>query len=223
MPKEVVKGKEKESIPKQGAGATKPFSGPSEATEDYELFPHKLLAGLQEEVDEIRRQLTAPNTPIQQLTHSIEELKQTISTFNQGLKQALDAIKEDSSLNALQQLSRKLDTVIEQDNKLAEGILAVSDRIGEVCGTAKARLPQQQAARAASKPPSPFAPSAFGQPARTAPSPFSEQPPSPFAQPSSPFAQPAPQAPLAPLPLYGEESAGATKGEKRKMISKFFT
>lgn len=106
--------------------------------EEYELLPHSEIAKLKEEI----RRLKNPNdyepssAPVR-MDSSIEDLKESIDTLNEIFKEASMELRVGDSdlhshLKKLANLSDKLDTIIDQNEKIAEAIVSVAESTDEI-------------------------------------------------------------------------------------------
>ena len=129
----------------------------------------------------------------QDLQASIDGLNQSINSLIGLFKEAAESLKieeKEASLVAskIDPLFEKLDMIIEQNKKIARGIVAVADMIDE-------RLPKLKGPE---KPmPMPERPMF---PPLSSPPPFSAPPPSPMGPPLHPMSMPAPPG-MRPMPL----------------------
>ncbi len=113
--------------------------------EEYEIFPHKLLEDLKYDVEALKKKLTAPDTASQELVVEMEDLKSTIKELNNVFKEALEDIKNDDSAKLLKTLQTKIGTVVTQNETIARGMIAISDKLEEFMKNSSLReiRPQQ--------------------------------------------------------------------------------
>jgi hypothetical protein len=99
--------------------------------EDYDLFPHGELKKLEDEIRDLKR---SPASPDNQMKSSMDELssalKSMITIFGEA-KNELRIEDEEKELlsKKIQPMMQKLDTLLDQNEKIAEGILSVADMI----------------------------------------------------------------------------------------------
>ncbi len=110
--------------------------------EDYELIPHKVLHELKDEVEALKEKLSQPETPSEQLTEGMNDLRTSIDTMQQVFMTAIDYMKSDdegfSVGKTLQKLGDKLESIELQNKQIAKGIVTVADMLEEHRMTHKA-------------------------------------------------------------------------------------
>lgn len=175
------------------------------ADDDYEVLPHQLLADLKAEVEGLKKKLTQPDTKANELILEIESLKDSIHELNTIFQKSLEQTKEEDVVKIIKIISQKLETVVTQNETIAKGMVAISDKLEDFM--------------AGSGSPARAMPSALqhtmGMPqmkgSRMAP-PLQMEPPS-FAEPEFPSAMESAPPPPPPPP-------GA--GSKKKLIGTIF-
>ena len=101
------------------------------AQEEYEVIPHKLLHDLTYDVEALKKKLSAPDAKINELILEIESMKDAIHELNTIFAKALNESKSDSPSKLLTDLTQKVDIVITQNETIAKGMLAISDKVDE--------------------------------------------------------------------------------------------
>lgn len=156
--------------------------------DEYELFPHKILEDLKDDVEALKKKLSEPETATQDLIAEIEELKTTLKELHNLFKEALQDIKEEDSAKLLAALQNKIEAVTTQNETIARGMIAISDKLEDFMR----RSPSPSLL------PSPLS--------RISPPPASLSPPGPYPSPVSRIAPPprlgAPPSPppFPPMP-----------------------
>jgi hypothetical protein len=112
------------------------------ADEEYELLPHKLLADLKDDVEMLRKKLNQPETKINELILEIESMKDSIHELNTVFAKALDNTKEEDPHKAIKIMEQKMETVLTQNETIARGMVAISDKLEDFMG--KHSVPQQK-------------------------------------------------------------------------------
>lgn len=152
------------------------------AQEEYEVIPHKLLHDLSYDVEALKKKLSAPDAKINELILEIESMKDVIHELNTIFAKALGESKSDSPSKLLTDLTQKVDMVITQNETIAKGMLAISDKVDEWMQK-QAGFPRPAQQHPASVPPVSHnmgAPNPLAAtPARMAPPPSSFPPPPP--------------------------------------------
>lgn len=107
--------------------------------DEYELMPHKSLEGMKKELEELRRHASniEPKTGLpKETSSSITSLTKSINSLMDLFKKASAEMKlEDRDEQLLSKqikpLMEKVDTLLEQNSKIAKGIIAVADMVKE--------------------------------------------------------------------------------------------
>lgn len=99
--------------------------------EDYEILPHQLLNDLKGEVEALKKKLTQPDSKINELILEIESMKDSIHELNSVFAQALKETKEEDVMKNIKDMGDKLADVIGQNETIAKGMLAISDKVDE--------------------------------------------------------------------------------------------
>lgn len=98
---------------------------------DYEILPHQLLADLKSEVEALKKKLTQPDNKMNELILEIESMKDSIHELNNIFQQALSEMKEEDATKLLGNINGKLSDVIGQNETIARGMLAISDKVDD--------------------------------------------------------------------------------------------
>lgn len=149
------------------------------ADEDYEMIPHQLLSDLKYEVEALKKKLIQPDTKANELILEMESLKDSLHELTEAFQKALSEIKEEGDASiSLKSLKEQLNSVVTQNETIAKGMVAISDKLEDFMRQASPK-PVAQLQQSSS--------------------PFVNQSSSPF--PSMPsFPQPHPMG-VGPLPL----------------------
>lgn len=104
--------------------------------EEYELVPHKVVSELKKEVEELKQNPLGSTSGGHDLQGSMNALAHSINDLLTLFKDATDQMRmeeKDSQIfsKRLDPMLEKLDTIIEQNHKIAKGILAVADMLRE--------------------------------------------------------------------------------------------
>ena len=99
------------------------------ADDEYELLPHKLLADLKDDVELLRKKLNQPETKINELILEIESMKDSIHELNTVFAKALEDTKLEDPHKAIKVLEQKMETVLTQNETIAKGMVAISDKL----------------------------------------------------------------------------------------------
>ena len=102
--------------------------------EDYQILPQKLLQDLQTDVELLKKKLTEPETKMNELILEIETLKDSIHELTTVFDKALSDTKDEDIYGTIAQLNNRLDSVITQNETIAKGMIAISDKVEEFVG-----------------------------------------------------------------------------------------
>jgi hypothetical protein len=175
-------------------------------TEDYDILPHDEIKRLKDEVKRLKS-----GTYSQELEGSIGNLTNSINSLLKIFGQAYNDMKMDEHDSLLlseriEPLIAKLDHVLEQNEKIAKGIVAVADMVTDL----------QTKQRIAEKVSEPEPNLTFNQPPPPVQHNFA--PPPSFAPvPASPMASAPPDQPK-PLPTQPAPPADEPKKKKEPLI-----
>lgn len=163
--------------------------------DEYELLPQKLIEDLKYDVEALKQKLSEPEAAGQELLAEIEDLRTSLKELNNVFREALQDIKEEDSAKLLLTLQNKVETVLSQNETIARGMVAISDKLEDF----------MKKYSSPSFPPktSPLSPPPVPPPGLLSPESFSSPPPPPFG-PSRfappPFSSPSPGLPPVPPP-----------------------
>lgn len=173
--------------------------------EEYELMPERKLSGMKRELEDFRKR--AENVDVRtglprETVSSLENLNRSINSLLGLFKTASEELKleeRDETLisKQLDPIEKKIDILLDQNEKIAKAIIAIADMIREKSGEEEAVKPQMSEAP---KPREEM--SAFGAPMPPPrPGMFPPPPPGGAPEPMPPFGMPE----LEPLPSFGEK------------------
>lgn len=98
---------------------------------DYELLPHQVLNDLKQDMDALKKRLSQPDARINELILEIESLKDNIHQLTAIFQKVLDGTKVDDPSKNLRTLIEKNEAIISQNETIARGMLAISDKLSE--------------------------------------------------------------------------------------------
>jgi hypothetical protein len=118
---------------------------PDEDNNEYEMIPRKLLSDLQYDVEALKKKLTQPDTKVDELILEIETLKGTLQEMNSIFQKALEDIKNDGDLNRrFEMMTEKIEAVVSQNETIARGMIAISDKLEDFMNKQKQPIMQMQ-------------------------------------------------------------------------------
>jgi len=101
--------------------------------DDYEILPHKLLEDLKYDVEALKNKLSQPDNKIQELLLEIESLKDSLHELTAVFNKALEQSGEED-------LGKLLKSVVSQNETIARGMIAISDKLEDFMGRNKATI-----------------------------------------------------------------------------------
>lgn len=143
-----------------------------EREEDYDLLPHEEVTRLRREVDEIKQHPFGSSKEGKELLDSINRLSESMDHLTGLFQEAAEQMKleeREAELigKRLDPLFGRMDDLIEQNKRIAKGIIAVADMVKEA--------PQRQGMQYPRMGPQPGMSTAPG--IRIEPTPFQSRPP----------------------------------------------
>ncbi len=98
--------------------------------DDYEIIPHKLLSDLKYDVEALQKKLTQPDSKAEELLLELEQVKTAAHELTTVFTKALEEVKEEGDLpKKLDIITEKLEAVISQNETIAKGMIAISDKV----------------------------------------------------------------------------------------------
>ncbi|MEK6900005.1 MAG: hypothetical protein AABX05_02670 [Nanoarchaeota archaeon] len=98
---------------------------------ESELLPHQIIADLKYDVEALKKKLTQPDSKANELILEIESMKDAVHELNLVFEKALQEMKEEDLSKTLQSMLEKLSAVISQNETIAKGMIAISDRLDD--------------------------------------------------------------------------------------------
>ncbi len=99
-----------------------------------EQLPHSLIVDLKHDVEALKKKLTQPDTKSHELILEIESMKEGIHQLNVIFEKALKEMREEDLSRIFHSLIEKVNTIANQNETIAKGMVALSDRIDELSG-----------------------------------------------------------------------------------------
>ena len=98
---------------------------------DYELLPHQVLSDLKQDIDALKKRLSQPDAKLNELMLEMESLKDNIHELNAIFQKVLDGTKTEDPSKTLRTAVEKLDAIVSQNETIARGMIAISDKVGD--------------------------------------------------------------------------------------------
>lgn len=99
--------------------------------EDYDIMPHKEIIRIKKELEELKN--AKDTTETKNIVHQINLLKTSIEDLLAIFKEAQEGFKlEEKEPDYIKNVMNRLETISEQNTRIAEGIVAVADMINEL-------------------------------------------------------------------------------------------
>ena len=97
----------------------------------HTALSHEALEDIKYDVDALKKKLKHPETGGKELLLEIESLKDYIHELNGIFKKALEEIKEEETAKTLYSLNERVESVVAQNETIARGMVAISDKLEE--------------------------------------------------------------------------------------------
>ncbi len=113
---------------------------------EYEIVPEKEVEDLKKQVEEVRKNPLGSTPSGRELLKAVKELNESINHLTGLFQDAADSMKleekeSDAIGKKLSPMLEKLDTLIDQNEKIARGIVSVADMVKEDLGRKKQQAP----------------------------------------------------------------------------------
>lgn len=109
-----------------------------EADDSYELMPQKEIVEIRKELDRLKKNPLGENTNTDTLLEAIRDLSRTIKDLHQLLSTAAKGLKDEETQGEPgeseheESLAKKIDVLVEQNKKIAQGIVTVAEMLKEL-------------------------------------------------------------------------------------------
>ncbi len=98
-------------------------------TEQDDILSPQLLTMLKSDVDALKKKLSPPDAKANELILEMESLKDSLHELNTIFQKALEQSKEEDLAKVIKIISQKLDTAVTQNETIAKGMVAISDKL----------------------------------------------------------------------------------------------
>lgn len=98
-------------------------------TEQEDILSPQLLTMLKSDVDALKKKLSPPDAKANELILEMESLKDSLHELNTIFQKALEQSKEEDLAKVIKIISQKLDTAVTQNETIAKGMVAISDKL----------------------------------------------------------------------------------------------
>jgi len=98
------------------------------ANDEYEIVPHKDILDLKKEIARLKGEGQTPDTR-DSLFYAVTKLNDSINDLLKLFKAASESMAAEGEVADMSGVNEKLNTIIEQNKKIAEGIVALADLI----------------------------------------------------------------------------------------------
>lgn len=96
-----------------------------------EHLPTRVLAELRHEVEALKKKISHPEAKMQELILEIESMKESVHELTTVFKKALEETKEQDFSKMLMGVQDSLQKVLGQNETIARGMVALSDKLEE--------------------------------------------------------------------------------------------
>jgi len=125
---------------------------------------------IKQEIDSLKKKLTDPDSKISELLLEIESLKESIHELTVVFQKTLDQTKGEDGVKTIENIKKKMDEVVNQNETIAKGMVAISDKLEDFMGKNSMRAPPMMLRPGINPMQNMSMPSSMGGPARMAPS-----------------------------------------------------
>lgn len=133
------------------------------------ILPPHVIMGLKHDVEALKRKVGHPDAKTHELILEIESMKDAVHQLNVIFDKALKEMKDEDLTRTFQSMQQKLDNLTSQNETIAQGMVALSDKLDSAMGrpTSRASAPGMQVQHNMGTP---------SMPGRTAPRPAMSMP-----------------------------------------------
>ncbi len=110
---------------------------------EHEHLPHNLIVDLKHDVEALKKKLSQPDTKAHELILEIESLKDAVHQLNIIFDKALKEMKEEDLSKTFHTLMEKVIMVAAQNETIAQGMVALSDKLDNFMGRPMSGRPVQ--------------------------------------------------------------------------------
>ena|SRR3989344_9447449 len=96
---------------------------------EHEHLPHSLIVDLKHDVEALKKKLSQPDAKAHELILEIESLKDAVHQLNAIFDKALKEMKEEDMSKTVHVLMEKVTMLAAQNETIAQGMVAVSDKL----------------------------------------------------------------------------------------------
>ena len=96
---------------------------------EHEHLPHRLIVDLKHDVEALKKKLSQPDAKAHELILEIESLKDAVHQLNAIFDKALKEMKEEDMSKTFHALMEKVTMIAAQNETIAQGMVAVSDKL----------------------------------------------------------------------------------------------
>lgn len=103
---------------------------------DYEIMPHDKIEALRNELTRLKGERKTTEPQSRDVLEAMQNLTETLDHFMELFQAAIEEMKieereEELIVTELRPLHEKLDQILDQNQKIAQGIVAVADMLGK--------------------------------------------------------------------------------------------
>ncbi len=99
------------------------------ADDEYEVLPHQLLSELKYDVEALKKKLNEPDVKANELILEMESMKDSVHELTNIFQKALEETKEEDLTTLIKTVNERLTAVISQNETIARGMIAISDKL----------------------------------------------------------------------------------------------
>ena len=96
---------------------------------EHEHLPHSLIVDLKHDVEALQKKLSHPDAKSHELLLEIESMKDAVHQLNAIFEKALKEMKDEDMSKTFHSLMEKVTMVATQNETIAQGMVALSDKL----------------------------------------------------------------------------------------------
>ena len=141
---------------------------------EFKLYPTEMMATLEKDIKLLGERISAPDSVERELMISAAELKKSIDELKNIFGIVSEEVKKEDPNLTLKSINKKLDLVSDQNRKIAQAILVISDKLNYPVPSKEPLMPRVPPAPKATAVSAPIPPSA-SLPGNPPPPPYNDK------------------------------------------------
>ena len=109
---------------------------------EFKLYPKEMIATLEKDIKLLGERISAPDSVEKELMISATELKKSIDELKNIFSIVSEEVKKEDPNLTLKSINKKLDLVSDQNRKIAQAILVISDKLNYLVPSKEPAMPR---------------------------------------------------------------------------------